>query len=322
MSENDPDLTIIMVSYNTRDLTLAAVRTCLETTVETSFRLVVLDNASPDGSGAALRDAFPPETYPQVEVICSDDNLGFARANNIVAETATTPYILLLNPDTECHPGAVDNLMRFARETPKAGIWGGRTVFPDGRLNAASCYGRITLWSMICRATGLYSAFARSELFNPEALGDWPRDSVREVDIVVGCWLMIGKPLWDELGGFDLKYYMYGEDADLCLRARALGYRPMITPDAQIMHVYGASTAQRANKISAVAKARATLIRDHWPAWQVPLGISLMWLGAGLRAGAARVLGRLKGGRRAEQAQMYHAVWTERHDWLAGFQGD
>lgn len=310
----DPILTVIMVSYNTRDLTLAALRTLYATTKATPMRVVVLDNDSRDGSADAIARDFP-----QAELIRSADNLGFARANNVVAEAARTEWLLLLNPDTECHAGAVDTLMDFARAHPEGGIWGGRTVFPDGSLNAASCYNRITLWSIFCRTFWLYSIFRNTEFFNPEAIGGWRRDSVRHVDIVVGCFLLIRRELWEELGGFNLKYFMYGEEADLCLRAAKKGYRPMITPEAEIMHILGAATSKRGDKIAQVAKARATLMRDHWPAWQVPLGISMMWLGAAMRHGLSALRSKLSGGGGQEAATAYAEVWRRRHDWLAGY---
>lgn len=306
-----PVLSIIVVSYNTRDLTLKCLETLYATTKTTAFHCVVYDNASEDGSAEAVAAAFP-----QVELIASRENLGFAKANNVVAEAATTPWLLLLNPDTEVHAGAVDNLMAFAQAHPKAGITGGRTVFPDGSLNIASCWMRITPWSAFCAAVGLRSAFPGSAFFNPEAMGRWPRDSVREVDIVVGCFLMIPTDLWRALGGFDLKYFMYGEEADLCLRAAKLGYRPMITPDAEIMHIVGASSGKVARKVMMVAKARTTLIRDHWPAALVPLGLFLMWLWAALRYGASRPLGWL--GKR-EGAAKWATIWAARRDWLAGY---
>lgn len=309
--KGDPVLTVIVVSYNTAQLTLAALRTLYETTLETDFHCVVFDNASTDGSAKVIAEAFP-----QVELIASEENLGFAKANNVVAAQARTDWILLLNPDTEVHAGAVDALMGFAHAHPQAGIYGGRTVFPDGTLNIASCWNRITPWSAFCTAVGLRTAFPTSTLFNPEALGGWQRDSVRQVDIVVGCFLLIRRALWDELNGFDLKYFMYGEEADLCLRAARLGYQPMITPDAQIMHIVGASSTKLARKVVMVAKARATLIRDHWPRGLVPLGLFLMWLWAALRYGASRPLGWL--GKR-DSAGRWAEVWAARRDWLAGY---
>lgn len=308
-----PDLTVIVVSYNTRDLTLKCLETLYVTTKETSFQTVVWDNASSDGSAEAIAAAFP-----QVELIASADNLGFAAANNVVAERVETPWLLLLNPDTECHAGAVDNLMAFSRAHPEAGITGGRTVFPDGSLNIASCWMQITPWSAFCMATGLTTAFRGSALFNPEAMGSWQRDTVREVDIVVGCFLMIPRTLWQELGGFDAKYFMYGEEVDLCLRAKALGYRPMITPDAQIMHLVGQSYNKVSDKVVRVAQSRVTLIRDHWPRALVPLGVGLMWLWGALRVGAARLLALSGRPRHRDTAQKWTQIWSKRQVWLKG----
>jgi len=309
-----PPLTVIIVSYNTRDLTLAALRTLHATTKATAFHTVVLDNASQDGSADAVAQAFP-----QVELIRSAENLGFARANNMVAKAARTDWLLLLNPDTECHAGAVDTLMAFARANPQAGIYGGRTVFPDGRLNIASCWSRITPWSVFCLATGLTAAFPRSAVFNTEAMGGWQRDSVREVDIVVGCFFLIRRDLWQRLGGFDLRYFMYGEEADLCLRARRLGFRPVITPEAQIMHLVGAASASKAGTRILVTKARVTLIRDHWPASLVSLGIGLMWLWGAARIAAAWLLALFGRPRDQERLAYWREVWAQRSAWLAGY---
>lgn len=309
-----PALTVIVVSYNTRDLTLAALRTLHATTRTTSFRTVVLDNASTDGSADAVAAAFP-----QVTLIRSATNLGFARANNAAAATAETDWLLLLNPDTEVHTGAVDNLMAFAAAHPQAGIWGGRTVFPDGRLNIASCWMQITPWSAFCAAVGLSAAFPRSAIFNPEAIGGWQRDTVREVDIVVGCFMLIHRDLWQQLGGFDLRYFMYGEEADLCLRARRLGFRPMITPAAQIMHIVGAASGKGTGKRLLLAKARMTLIRDHWPVGLVPLGVGLAWLWGALRVTVAHLAAPFAGPRGRERAVQWREIWHRRQDWLKGY---
>lgn len=309
----DPELTVIIVSYNTCALTLKAIETLYATTLNTRFCTVVYDNASSDGSAQAIAQAFP-----QVEVIASDENLGFAKANNVVAANATTEWLLLLNPDTECHAGAVDNLLAFSKAHPRAGITGGRTTFPDGSLNLASCWQRITPWSAFCKAVALSTIFRNSSFFNPESMGGWQRDSVREVDIVVGCFLMIRRTLWNEFGGFDLRYFMYGEEADLCLRARAKGYRPMITPDAEIMHLVGAASKSVAQKYILNAKARMTLMQDHWPAWQVPFGRGALIAWAGNRALLLAIVTRLTG-RKKEAAQKWADIWTARHDWLAGY---
>jgi hypothetical protein len=312
-SADPAELTVIIVSYKTRDLTLKCLQTLYANTARTRMRVVVYDNASDDGTVEAIH-----AQYPQVELIASPQNLGFAAANNWVAERAGTEWLVLLNPDTEVHENGIDNLLDFARAHPQAGLTGGRTYFPDGTLNPLSCQGRITPWSSLSRALGLTAVFRTSAFFNPEAYGDWPRDTAREVDIIVGCLLMIRKELWDELGGFDLRYYMYGEDSDLALRARRLGYRPMICPDATIMHLVGASSTVKARKTVMVATSRVTLIRHHWPDWQVPVGVFLMWLWGALRVAAAKAMA-LRGGEKARtRAATWTHVWSKRHDWLKG----
>lgn len=314
MTESPPELTVIIVSYNTRELTLKCLETLYANTTRTRFHTVVLDNASADGSAEAVAAAFP-----QVEVIASKDNLGFARANNDVAAKAQSEWILLLNPDTEVYENGVDALLEFSRAHPEAGITGGRTFFPDGSLNPLSCQGEITLWSSLTRALGLTIVFKNSAFFNPEAYGDWQRDTVREVDIIVGCFLMAPKKLWDELGGFDLRYYMYGEDSDISLRAKKLGYRPMITPDARIMHLVGASSALKANKTVMVAKSRTTLIHDHWPAWKAPMGVALIWLWGALRTGAAQAAAILPGEKHKLRAENWRLIWSRRKEWLTSY---
>lgn len=308
------ELTVIVVSYNTRALTLAALRTLFAETRETRMKVVVFDNASADGSADAVAAEFP-----DVELIRSDENVGFARANNIVAAQAETEWLLLLNPDTEVHDRAVDRLMSFARAHPDAGIYGGRTVFPDGSLNIASCWMRMTPWSVFCMAIGLTALASKSELLNPEAMGGWQRDTVREVDIVVGCFFLIRRELWNRLGGFDLRYFMYGEESDLCLRAARIGYRPMITPDAEIMHIVGAASQTLGSKIVLLTKARATLIRDHWPRRWVPFGIAMMWIGVAIRAAAFRGLSAAGIGKARAKAAAWSETWRARRDWSKGY---
>lgn len=306
------DVTVIIVSFNTRELTLKAIETLLVKAGAVSMRVVVWDNASFDGSADAIAQAFP-----EIELVRSAENIGFGAANNRVAETVTSEWILLLNPDTETHDRAVENLLAFAKAHPEAGIVGGRTVFPDGSLNTASCWNRMTVWSLFSSAVGLARIFPHSRFFNSEGIGGWRRDSVRHVDIVVGCFLMLRAALWRELGGFSDRYFMYGEESDLCLRAARLGYRPMVTPEAQIMHLVGASTAKRDDKVVKVLKAKATLIREHWIAPLAPVGIALLWLwGAVRRAGATL---RVLSGGDMDTLVRWKNIWRQRRDWLGGY---
>jgi len=224
MSETPaPLLSIIVISYNTRDMTLASLASIYAQTT-TPFEVIVVGNASSDGSAEAIAADFP-----QVTMLAETVNHGFGRAHHVAMPHAVAPMVLLLNPDTVVLSGAVDKLLAFAVLRPEAGIWGGRTLHADGRLNPASCWWRMTLWSLFCRTSGLSAVFAGSGVFNPENIGHWPRDAERRVDIVSGCFLLIGRDTWDQLGGFDPVFHMYGEEADLCLRGIAKGLQPMIT---------------------------------------------------------------------------------------------
>lgn len=306
------EVTIIIVSWNTRELTLKAVETLLKNAGDVKMHVVVWDNASADGSVEAVAEHFP-----QVELIAHDENIGFAKANNRVAAVAQTDWLLLLNPDTETHPQAIENLLRFGKANPKAGIVGGRTVYPDGSLNPASCWQKSSPWSLFCSAFGLSRIFPNSPFWNAEAIGGWKRDSVREVDIVVGCFFLLKRSLWNDLGGFNNKYFMYGEEADMCLRAAKLGYSPMITPDAQIMHLVGASTKLRSQKQIKLMRAKVSLIQDHWPAALVPLGRLLMWFWIANRRLASFVQSRFSGDKAS--AEEWTKIWDARREWLKGY---
>ena len=169
-------LSIIVISYNTREMTLKCLETVYAETKNTPFELIVIDNASTDGSAEAITEAYANKAM----VICSDDNLGFAAANNIAAKKASGEYLLLLNPDTEILDGAIDKLMDFANSYPEAEIWGGRTLFADRSLNPSSCWQKMSLWGLVSQALGFSSLFRNSGIFNPEAMASWDRQGMME----------------------------------------------------------------------------------------------------------------------------------------------
>ncbi len=284
-SDGSIDLSVLVVSYQTKEWTLEALRSLLAETSSTRIEVLVWDNASSDGSAEAIAAEFPNLT-----LFAQGENLGFGAANNALAERARGRRLLLLNPDTVVLDGAVDALWDFAERTPAARLWGGRTRFADGQLNPSSCWGAPTPWSALCLGLGLARAFPRSAWWHPEGLGPWQRDSEREVPIVSGCFLMIDRDLWRELDGFHPDFFMYGEDADLCLRARAHGARPRITPEATIVHYGGASErGVRAGKMVRLFTAKAQLFRKFWGPvaarfglWTLDLWVAVRRIGFGL----------------------------------------
>lgn len=308
MSDASPacDLSILIISYNTRELTLDCLHSVFEQTHAPTFELLVVDNASQDGSAEAIAAAFP-----QVRLFALDQNLGFAAANNFAAEHARGRWVLLLNPDTVVLDRAIERLLAFAEAHPEAGIFGGRTLYADRSLNPSSCWGRPTPWSVFCQALGLNRIFSGSTLFNPEALPGWQRDTVREVDIVTGCFFLLRRSLWDQLAGFDPRFFMYGEEADLCLRARATGVRCLICPEATIVHYDGASDTVRADRQVRMLLARTRLFRKHWRATAAAFGVAML---------KARVWGRALASRFARPAEraVWLEIWRRRTEWQRG----
>jgi GT2 family glycosyltransferase len=308
-------LSILIVSYNTREMALEALRSVYRET-SVPFEVICVDNGSADGSPEAIAREFP-----QVHLIRSD-NIGFAAANNIAVRQATGERLLLLNPDTVVIDAAIDHLWGFAERTPDAGIWGGRTLFADGTLNPTSCWGRMTPWSLACRAFGLTYLFPASERFNAESIGAWQRDSEREVDIVTGCFFLIDHALWDRLGGFNPDFVMYGEEADLCHRARALGARPRISPTATIIHHGGGSEASSADKLVKVMRGKVTLMNAHWgPATRL-LGRGMFRVLVALRAAANLIVKVPSHAGRGQDARpdVWRVAFRRRREWLGGWE--
>jgi hypothetical protein len=300
------DVSVVIISYNTADWTRRCLASLYEQTRDVDFEVLLVDNASSDGSAAMVSKEFA-----DVRLIVMGENVGFGRAVNLAARQATGRYLLLLNPDAEVVDGAVQHLVRFADTSPINRVYGGRTLRPEGGLNPTSCWGLPSVWSLVCFATGLSTAFRQSRLFDPESLGNWQRDSVRTVGMVTGCLLLIDRALWERLGGFDPVFFMYGEDADLCIRATDLGASPVITPSSTVIHAVGASTARRADKMTLVMKAKVTLVRKHWREPRRSVGVHLLLAGVAVRA-ALTPLSRARG-------TTWVDVWRDREQWQSGY---
>lgn len=302
---------ILVISFNTRDMTLDCLRTIAAGAERTAHEVIVVDNASGDGSAEAIAREFP-----EFRLIASKENLGFAAANNLAATHATAERLLLLNPDTLVDAGAIDRLVAFADRHPAAGIWGGRTRFADGSANPTSCWQRPTPWSVFCSATGLAGLFKGSRLFNPESVGILPDGAELPVDVVTGCWLLIDRALWEKLGGFDPAFFMYGEDADLCLRARAFGARPMVSAAAEIVHHGGQSDRVLADKLVRLYRARRQLYTRYWPQhwqWWADLG---PWFSMVRRYAYAMIRRLISGGKHGQDPTQFSRVLSRKREWM------
>jgi GT2 family glycosyltransferase/acetyltransferase-like isoleucine patch superfamily enzyme len=300
-------VTAVVVSYNTCDWLARCLASLPAACRDHDLDVVVVDNASADGSADLVADHFP-----DVRLIRNDVNIGFARAVNLGAAEATGDHLVLVNPDGYLEPGALDHLVAFAVAHPEYVICGGRTVTPDGDLDPRSCWAAPSLWSLASSALMLSTLRPGSTLFDPEAMGDFARDTARPVDIVTGCLLLVALDDWRALGGFDERYFVYGEDADLCLRATAeTGRRCAITPEAVMVHAVGLSSESTPAKHELLLKGRITFVLSRWPSGRRQAGRALIVGGVLVRTAAARA-GMARGTGWSE-------VWRHRRRWWKGF---
>jgi GT2 family glycosyltransferase len=234
----DVDLTIVIVNWNTK----RHLRRCLETifrpSVETRFEVIVVDNASRDGSADMAEVEFP-----QTNVIRNERNLGFAKAANQAIILGRGNFFLLLNPDAALQENAIDRAVEFAREHPDIGIVGCKILNEDGTLQH-SCRRFPTPAVGLFRNTVLGRLFPRNRYLRAYLMTDWDHRHLREVDWVSGACMLIRREALSEVGILDERYFMYCEDLDLCFRAHNAGWKVFYYPRAAAVHRKGASSDQ------------------------------------------------------------------------------
>ena len=303
-------VSVVIVTYRNE----ADIGPCLSAAGQAApgipMEVIVVDNASGDGTVAAAR------AVAGTKVIERQANGGFAAGCATGADAATGQWLLFLNPDTVIAPDAVQALLDCAQEHPDTGIVGGRFVHPDGTTDPRSFWGRPSPWSAACFALGLSSLLPGSRTFDPEAPQPWSADPAQErpVPVVSGAFMLVRRQLWDTLGGFDPVFFLYGEDADFCLRAAAAGCRPMVTARAVCQHAGGRSSTG-AGKLVLLFTGKATLVRRHF---------GLLLGGVLLRATASRVTGTAPAARQARptaHGEDWRALWAARDEWRRGWTG-
>lgn len=306
----DMDVAILIVTYNSQRQICECLRSVFAERLSVTQQVIVLDNASQDETVRLVREHFP-----EAELLTPNKNLGFAAGVNLAARHARGNYLLLLNPDTVILDHAVDVVVNFARAHPGHGLYGGRTLKLDGSLEPSSCWGQPSLWSMTLFAAGLTTLAPRNRWLDPESLGGWQRDTVREIGVVTGCFLLAERAAWEQLGGLDERYFMYGEDTDLSARARKAGYRPLFCPDARLVHEVGQSSTS-SDKILMLYRGKASYVRAHWHGWKRRFGLTMLLAGVALR----RFLARLGfSGPAGHTYKRWNILWEQRQQWIQGY---
>ena len=219
-----------IVSYNCRELLAECLRSIARESGELSVEVIVVDNASGDGTVEMLASDFP-----EVRTIASEENLGFAGGTNRAVEAASADTLLLLNPDTEVQPGALARLAEFVQRYPETGACGPAVRGVDGELQR-TCHAFPSLWLTLIAQVGLHRAFRNSSIFGAYDMTWWDHDEPRTVDWLSGVCIATRRDVWERIGSLDEAYFMYAEDVDWCYRLRQAGLDRWYLPDAEIVH--------------------------------------------------------------------------------------
>jgi len=287
-----PDLSIIILNYNTRDLLRDCLRSVLKSKKNSfAYEIIVVDNASVDGSVEMIKREFP-----QVKIIQSKENLGFAGGNNLALKKAQGKYILFLNSDTQVKPDAFQKMISFMDSDPKIGAATAKTMLVSGGMDPDCHRGFPTPWASICYFLGLEKLFPKSKIFGQYHQFYLDLNKIHEIDAGFGTFMFIRRQALTEVGSWDENYFFYGEDLDLFYRIKKAGWKVMFYPEPLLIHHKGASSGLRkeskkisqANQQTRIKTAKASIqameifykkfYQDkypHWLTWVVILGIRI-----------------------------------------------
>jgi GT2 family glycosyltransferase len=273
------DLSVVIVNFNTRELLPDCLASILEDIVGIEHEILVVDNASSDGSVEMLARAFP-----QVRVIVNPANVGFGRANNRALREARGSAVMLLNPDTRVQPGAIPTLITALWSLPAAVAVGPRVVRPDGRLDLACRRSFPSPSVAVARLLGLSRLFPRSR-----ALARYNRTyddplTMSEIDAGTGAAMCFKRDTLVAIGFFDEDFFMYGEDLDLCYRLKQRGGRIYYVPEAVVLHLKGAASGKQPRwMLREFHRAMWTFYRKHYARGWMGSLLPAVWLGIRLR---------------------------------------
>lgn len=272
------DLAVVILNYNTRALLQACLRSLQASATELAVEVMVVDNASTDGSAALVREEFP-----QVQVIVNPANIGYSAGNNVGLRMlgfdqfpprpvdSLPRYVLLLNPDTVVPPQTLTAMVRFMDDHPTIGVAGPRVRRPDGSLDRACRRSFPTPQVSFYRMIGLSRLFPRSRRFNAYNLEYLPEEAVHPVDSVVGAYMQVRREVILAVGLLDERFFMYGEDLDWAKRIKDAGWEIWYNGAVEITHVKEAASRQS-------AKARIDFYEAMWLFYQKHYQRNTNWL--------------------------------------------
>ncbi len=277
-------LSVIIVNFNVCYFLELCLHTVQAAITDLEAEIIVVDNASVDVSKTRL-----PATFPTVKFIWNTENLGFSRANNIGVAAAAGEYILLLNPDTLVPETAITKCLEFLQTKPDAGAVGIRMYDGRFRFLPESKRGFPDLQTAFYKLSGLIHLFPRHPSIGRYYLGHLQEDEICQVDILAGAFILLKRSTYQQIGGFDERYFMYGEDIDLSYSIQRAGFKNYYLPNPGIIHFKGESTTRTA--VNARHFYEAMLLfrekygkKSGWPGrWLIEMAIGIRSLRERLR---------------------------------------
>lgn len=286
MSTNRPDVSVLIVNYNVKDYLLQCLRSVEASEGDVSYEIIVVDNASSDGSVAELQPQFP-----NVRWMPLDENVGFGRGNNAGLEICNGRYVLFLNPDTIIAQDTLRTMVAYLDAHPDVGLAGCKVLNADGTFQVACRRGLPTPWASFCKLFGLQALFPNSPFFARYNLTYRSIDATYDVDALIGAFMIGPLDLIRSLEGFDPEFFMYGEDLDLCYRVQLSGRSVRYVHETSIIHFKGESTKRSSmNEVRVFYQAMEIFARKHFG--RSRFFLLFMKLGIGLRGGLERILRR------------------------------
>jgi GT2 family glycosyltransferase len=255
-----PDVSVVIVSWNVRDLLRDCIASIRRET-RRSHEIIVVDNASRDGSADMVRSQFPGVT-----VIANPDNRGFAAANNQGLAVACGRTVLLLNPDTLVLDGAIDTMLGWLERHPGVGCVGCQVLESETEVQA-TCFRDPGPLNLLLIETGLHRLLAGRRRGGGPHYAGWDRDDEREVDVVSGMFMLVPRRVMEQVGPLDEAFFVYSEEADWCRRIRDAGHRCVFAPVARIRHREGGgkSTAlMKPRMYVQQQKSKLIYVRKHY----------------------------------------------------------
>ncbi len=248
-------ISIVIVTWNCKKFAAECLDSLRSYSQEPQAEIIVVDNASWDGTADLVRDS-----YPWVLLIRNKDNLGFTKANNIGIRESSGKYVCLINPDVQVLDGCIEKMVAYMEENPRIGLLGPRMLGADGK-SYRSYMGAPTLWRIFCRALALDVLFPQSKLCGGFLMPYFNRERIADVDVLNGWFWMTRRKALNQVGLLDERLFMFGDDLDWSKRFHDAGWRVVYFPVAESFH-YGGGTTARAPVRFSVEMQRANF--QYW----------------------------------------------------------